>query len=83
MKTKVPDGHDLIVNAAVRYALGRKTYIVSAVCDYIVENWEIIPDRCKEVIATDIREQKEEWLGHECDRVQWYALLEMIEKENK
>jgi hypothetical protein len=36
--------YELILLAASRYALGRKTYIVSAVVDYLEKEWNSLSD---------------------------------------
>ena len=81
-KYKPPYDTDLIINAAVRYALGRKSYIVSSVCNYIVANYDTLTEKCVEVIVQDIGNAiKEKKLGDACDRVEWLSLLKFIEKE--
>lgn len=48
--------HDLkdIVISAFRYALGRKTYITLATCDYIKDHPEIVDKRVKDVLLRDL-----------------------------
>lgn len=43
-----------IVISAFRYALGRHTYITHLTCNYIVEHYEIVDDRVKEVLLRDL-----------------------------
>lgn len=82
MKYKLPPDSDLILNSAVRYALGRKSYIVSSICSYIVANYDTLTERCKEVLIADINDAiKGNVLGRECDKVEWLSLKRFIEKQ--
>ena len=44
--------------SALRYALGRRTYIVELTCKYIESQMPILSDRCKDVMIKDIESQK-------------------------
>ena len=72
--------YEHIVISAVRYALGRMTYIVELTVNYVLEEIENdkLSDRCLNVIAEDIRSAKS--LGMECDKKQWLKLLNRIEE---
>ena len=72
--------YEHIVISAVRYALGRMTYIVELTANYVLEEIENdqLSDRCLDVIRRDIKEAKD--YGMECDRVQWLKLLNRIEE---
>ncbi len=72
--------YEHIVISAVRYALGRMTYIVELTVNYVLEEIENdkLSDRCLDVIAEDIRSAKS--LGMECDKEQWLKLLNRIEE---
>ena len=67
---------NLIVGSAVRYALGRKTYIVSTTCDYVKKNIEFLSDNTLNVIARDITMCEDK--GDICDEVEWNILLDTI-----
>lgn len=74
---------DLMIIAAVRYCIGRMTYIVSDCADWVVAIWPALGERTKSIIQRDIDEafaQDDEArssgesyrpLGHDCDRQQW------------
>lgn len=47
------DLKDMIISA-FRYAIGRKTYITLATCDYIRNHPELIDDRVKGVMLRDL-----------------------------
>lgn len=77
---------DLMVLAAVRYCLGRKSYIVSDCVDWLIEQWPNISDSMKKIIQRDVEEEfkKDNMvraagehclsykpLGMDCDRAEW------------
>lgn len=45
-----------IIICAVRYALGRRTYIVQDVIQYILKNKDSISGYCKNIIIRDVTE---------------------------
>jgi hypothetical protein len=69
----------LMITSAIRYCLGRRTYIVSDCCDWIVANWNDWPDNVKAIIRRDIEEaftrdrlwQGESLLGDDRDKRAW------------
>lgn len=74
---------DLMAMAAVRYCLGRMSYIVSDCVEWLVFQWPHIKPECRKVIQRDIEEMfakdddarahGEEYkpLGMDMDREQW------------
>ena len=82
---------ETIIICAVRYALGRMSYIVGGVCQYVTFKRKTLSMECLEIIIRDIEEELERYhnagqmLGMECDEKQWTRLLELLktEKENK
>ena len=74
---------DLMAIAAVRYCLGRQSYIVSDCVDWLMGCWTSLNDRCRNVIARDIDEafahddearargDPYRPLGMDMDRQQW------------
>lgn len=72
--------YEHIVISAVRYALGRKTYIVELTVNYILQQIEEdkLPDKCLSIIAEDIRNAED--YGMYCDKQQWIKLLNRIEE---
>jgi len=80
---------ELIVLCALRYALGRRTYVVSTVAEYIAKiknpsDWLI-----DQVITEIDRQEKDKFgnlnpLGDDCDVVVWNSLRDkMKEKKEK
>lgn len=72
--------YEHIVISAVRYALGRMTYIVEITVNYIMQQIkdDKLSDQCLGIIRKDIKEAKN--LGMECDREQWLKLQKRIEE---
>lgn len=72
--------YEHIVISAVRYALGRMTYIVELTVNYIMQqiDEDKLSDSCLSVILEDIKEAKN--LGMECDREKWLKLQNRIEE---
>jgi len=77
--------------SAVRYALGRRTYMVGMTCDYISALIPELSDQAVSVMERDIREQDKvttlsdgtviDHLGDDCDRAEWVELLHKIQDE--
>lgn len=76
--------HDhLMVIAAMRYCLGRATYIVGDSVDWIINIWPMLSDKTQNIIKRDIEEafarddayRAEDnglrALGHDCERAEW------------
>ena len=72
--------YEHMIVSAVRYALGKMTYIVELTVNYILEAIENdeLSDRCLNVIRKDIKEVKS--YGMDCDKAQWLKLLNRIEE---
>ena len=72
--------YEHIVISAVRYALGRMTYIVELTVNYILQEIENdkLSDGRLNVILRDIKETKD--LGMECDKDKWLKLQKRIEE---
>ena len=69
----------LMITAAIRYCVGRRTYIVGECVDWIIANWSDWPGDVKNVIQRDLEQeferaaQKSDWklLGDDCDKREW------------
>lgn len=72
--------YEHIVVSAVRYALGRMTYIVELTVDYVLNEIENdkLSDYCLSLIKKDIENTKN--LGMECDKQKWMQLKNRIEE---
>lgn len=61
---------------AFRYALGRTTYAVSDVSQYLIDHWDEIDAKHQRLIHTEISEALTNGTaGHECDKKCWHAVL--------
>lgn len=64
--------------SAVRYALGRRTYIVSLTCRYISEQIPNLSDYCKYIMIKDIKSREAFGYGDTCDKDDWMDLLNKL-----
>ena len=77
---------ELIFIAAERYAMGRRTYIVSTVASYIRVRVPELSDWCLGVLKQDHEEKSKEAgrlhnygvFGAECDKKDWDALYLVV-----
>lgn len=66
-----------LIISAFRYALGRKTYIVSDTCDLIINHWEYLSKHEKKLICEEIEHAIEHGMaGMSCDMACWEEVLE-------
>ena len=63
---------------AERYALGRRTYIVSWTCEFIGNNMHLLTGKDKAVMIRDIENAIS--YGDECDEQCWKSLLNKLKK---
>lgn len=73
---KSPYEHMLI--SALRYALGRRTYIVELTVNYIIKEIPNLSDQCKAIMVDDIKHPLGTY-GDECDKADWMRLLAELE----
>lgn len=75
---------ELMLISAVRYALGRQSYIVVETCDYVSDHLESLSKNCIKILIRDISEEIEMYhslgrtCGMECDEKCWLKLLEVL-----
>lgn len=61
---------------AMRYALGRKTYVVECVTGELIENWDEFGDGDKKTMIAEIEDAlSEDKAGMDCDRKNWMEVL--------
>lgn len=71
-----------MMNWAVRYALGRKTYAVKDTVEYIIRVLNFLDDKTIHVMLRDIVEhEKYNDLGDECDAENWMKLKGLIKNK--
>lgn len=67
---------DMVI-AAVRYCLGRSTYIVSSCEIWLHRNWASLPEYVRKIIQRDVEtafadaERHPNCLGMDCDKRSW------------
>ena len=69
--------------SAIRYALGRRTYIVGITTEFITDQGlsEKLSEHFKEIAIRDIEEAFERCrVGDDCDRKNWEELLEFLKR---
>jgi hypothetical protein len=79
----------LMIISAVRYCVGRRTYIVGECVDWILANWRDWPENVKTIIQRDLEgefdrdAQVPNWkpLGHDCDKREWEKVRALWEKK--
>lgn len=75
-----------ILICAVRYALGRMSYIVGVVAEYVAVKQSGLSKECINIIIRDIEEELKRYhdagqlLGMECDERTWVRLLERLKE---
>lgn len=71
----------LITLAIFRYALGRRSYVVSEITDWLKDNWEDIGPNTRKIILDEISDSL--YLGSAgdpCDMKCWESVREMATK---
>lgn len=64
---------------AFRYALGRRTYVVSDMTEFLIRHKDSLSVNSKAVIRRDIKTAFErESYGMECDKHEWEKVLEAL-----
>lgn len=82
MKTVPVNDHlGEMLNWAVRYSLGRRTYAVMDTCNYIKPLIKDLSNRTLYCMLRDIKDQKKDGYGDQCDIDNWMELLDLIDKE--
>lgn len=75
---------DMIISA-LRYALGRRTYITAETSEFIIENKDIIDGRMRRVMLSDLQEYLERRnkgfiSDDKCDYEVWVNLYNWLSK---
>lgn len=73
----------LILLSAMRYAMGRKTYMPSVVADYIKRHLPHLDDKFLTLAADDIQRYLEDYAEHEANSDLWQNLLDALETEQR
>ncbi len=71
----------LIAICAFRYALGRRTYVVSHVAEWLIANADKLRKGDPDLIVREIDEYRQRWgLGDACDMHDWTRVREHMAK---
>ena len=64
-----------VLMSSFRYVLGRQAYIVSEIVENILNNWELLSIRTKDIIKEEIKDGNtrdkmdiDKWVGWYCDK---------------
>lgn len=63
-----------IVICALRYAIGRKSYVTSQVSEYIMEHPKLIDKRVKEIMLRDLQDKELYYKKTDMDYIQFRKL---------
>ena len=74
----MPD-KELMMLCAIRYALGRRTYITGVVVDYVMRE-KVFTKKFKHNALMDIADCTD--LGDECDKEKWNELQEYLQSKS-
>ena len=82
---ELSDDLELMLNCALRYCLGRRTYIVSAFCHYVAPLLRRLSHNTKYVMKEDLDSFQRDvdtglysW-GDECDKAEWENFRKKLE----
>lgn len=74
---------DQIIFQAFRYALGRRTGVVSTTCDYLTRYWDQLEPRTRNQIAEEtLTAINRGHAGSDCDVEQWLRVLKLHGEHN-
>lgn len=73
--------HESVLICALRYALGRRSYMVGIVTRYIISELPKLSNKCKKIMITDIEQAS--YYGDACDKEDWMRLLEKLKGETE
>lgn len=73
----------LILLSAIRYAMGRNTYMPVVVSGYIKRHLRLLDDKFLALATDDIRQHLENYAEHEPNLNLWHGLLGALETEQR
>ena len=73
----------LILLSAMRYAMGRNTYMPAVVSDYIKRHIRFLDDKFLALAADDIRRHLEDYAEHEPNPNLWQGLFDALKTEQR
>lgn len=81
----LPLDEEIVLSCAFRYAIGRKTYVVSSVCSELKKNYHRLPVHAKERISKEIQEYQNEFglAGMDFDNDEWNKIKWLFDTTRK
>ena len=76
-QTQMGTNEAVVVMSAVRYMLGRSSYGVGSVCDFIKENKNRLSNSNKEVIVRDIQEYFDKYQNASYKN-DWFEIIDIL-----
>ena len=73
----------LILLSAMRYAMGRNTYMPAVVSGYIKRHFRFLDDKFLALAADDIRQHLEDYAEHEPNPNLWQGLFDALKTEQR
>jgi hypothetical protein len=77
------DNVGAVLLSAVRYALGRRTYMPGIVVGVILPKVQFLNDKTLCCMERDIVDQEQFGYGDDCDKKDWMRLLEAVKAERE
>lgn len=73
IKAKLTLDEEIVLSCAMRYALGRMTYVVSPVCSELSKHYDMLSSETKSRMAKEIQEYQEAYgkAGMDFDNNEW------------
>ena len=75
------DLKDMIISA-LRYAIGRKTYIVNETCEFIKKHPELIDERVKKIMLKDLESTVDYYMMDDIDFAEFMKFAEWLKELN-
>ncbi len=78
---------DFVAISAMRYAMGRRSYVVGMTVEWVRTNWPRFCRNTRIVMTRDLKEQIDDlevrpgYLGMSCDEDDWRGLYEFMRRE--
>lgn len=71
-----------IVISALRYVIGRKTYIVNETCEFIKKHPELIDERVKKIMLKDLESTVDYYMMDDIDFAEFMKFAEWLKGLN-
>lgn len=76
---------EIVLSCAMRYALGRMTYVVGSVCEELIANYENLNENTRSRISKEIQEYQDQYgqAGMSFDDDQWNKVKWLFDESNR